>query len=319
VNQDEVESQLSAMFDGELPLAECELLTRRIDRDENLRARWSRYALIGAAMRFEPVATARSNFAARVSSALECAESEGAGSAAAAGSGDDASLGRPVSSAARPTAWRGGRQLWWQAALAASLVGAVAGLSITMLRTVTLGTGVQAAASTQAVDRMAGAAGGGAGMSIETAASGAASALQRQADILAGTIPGPHPVGPRSAGLQPVGLRSVAAGPSAVSGGGHEPWSYVTPTDDGSSVNTPLRTELVDYIVAHSEYSTPLMRPDLLSELISGEDGLDNASSAAGAGSGRPGEAAPPAGAAPGTAGAGEIDATPTAAVASGR
>ena len=70
MNQDEVESQLSAMFDGELPAAECELLSRRIDRDENLRARWSRYALIGAAMRSEPVATARSGFARRVSAAL---------------------------------------------------------------------------------------------------------------------------------------------------------------------------------------------------------------------------------------------------------
>ena len=63
--QDEVESQLSAMFDGELPATECELLSRRIDRDEILRARWSRYALIGAAMRSEPVATASSGFAAR--------------------------------------------------------------------------------------------------------------------------------------------------------------------------------------------------------------------------------------------------------------
>ena len=72
--QDEVESQLSAMFDGELPATECELLSRRIDRDENLRARWSRYALIGAAMRSEPVATARSGFARRVSAALESLE-----------------------------------------------------------------------------------------------------------------------------------------------------------------------------------------------------------------------------------------------------
>ncbi|MGC2460855.1 MAG: sigma-E factor negative regulatory protein, partial [Steroidobacteraceae bacterium] len=72
--QDEVESQLSAMFDGELPATECELLSRRIDRDENLRGRWSRYALIGAAMRSEPVATARSGFARRVSAALRGAE-----------------------------------------------------------------------------------------------------------------------------------------------------------------------------------------------------------------------------------------------------
>jgi len=80
VKQDEVDSQLSAMFDGELPAAECELLSRRLDRDENLRARWSRYALIGAAMRCEPVATARSDFAARVSCAVDrAAEGRGAG------------------------------------------------------------------------------------------------------------------------------------------------------------------------------------------------------------------------------------------------
>jgi hypothetical protein len=33
-----------------------------------------------------------------------------------------------------------------------------------------------------------------------------------------------------------------------------------------------LRTELADFIVAHSEYSTPLMRRNVLSELVSNED-----------------------------------------------
>ena len=42
VSQDEVESQLSAMFDGELPAAECELLSRRIDRDETAARRAGR-------------------------------------------------------------------------------------------------------------------------------------------------------------------------------------------------------------------------------------------------------------------------------------
>jgi negative regulator of sigma E activity len=49
----ERDSQLSAMFDGELSAAECELLARRLSRDEALRAQWSRYALIGAAVRAE--------------------------------------------------------------------------------------------------------------------------------------------------------------------------------------------------------------------------------------------------------------------------
>src|ERR1700690_587049 len=102
------------MFDGELPAAECELLSRRIDRDENLRARWSRYALMGAAMRSEPVATARRGFAVRVSAALEAA-------------------------AAVPQRTQRGRSLVWSAALAATLVAAVAGLSVSMLRDAALG------------------------------------------------------------------------------------------------------------------------------------------------------------------------------------
>src|SRR5688572_14388800 len=52
-NQNERDSQLSAMFDGELSAAECELLARRLSRDEALRGQWSRYALIGAAVRAE--------------------------------------------------------------------------------------------------------------------------------------------------------------------------------------------------------------------------------------------------------------------------
>ena len=287
MNQDEVESQLSAMFDGELPAAECELLSRRIDRDENLRARWSRYALTGAAMRFEPVATARSNFAARVSHALAQAEDKAR-----------------VTTTALPTAGVGvvasrthRRALWWQAALAAALVGAVAGLSITMLRNnVTLGptlSGVRSArnAAVQVVGTV---------LDLPAPAD-----LQRQADALAGaTLPASAISGP------PAG--QMSSGPVAGPAASHEPWSYVTPPDEGG-VNTPLRTELVDYIVAHSEYSTPLMRPDLLSELISGEDGLGSTTFGAGANGARPGPGAPL------NAGAGQIDATATSASTSGR
>ena len=48
---EELDSQLSAMFDDELPAAECELLARRLSRDRVLQARWGRYAAIGAAVR----------------------------------------------------------------------------------------------------------------------------------------------------------------------------------------------------------------------------------------------------------------------------
>ena len=55
MTEDERASQLSAMFDGELPPAECELLARRLSRDEALRRQWGSYALIGAAVRGEPI------------------------------------------------------------------------------------------------------------------------------------------------------------------------------------------------------------------------------------------------------------------------
>ena len=54
MSKEELESQLSAMFDDELPAPECELLARRLARDEQLRERWGRYAAIGACIRGEP-------------------------------------------------------------------------------------------------------------------------------------------------------------------------------------------------------------------------------------------------------------------------
>jgi anti-sigma factor RsiW len=228
VNQDQVESQLSAMFDGELPVAECELLSRRIDRDENLRARWSRYALIGAAMRSEPVAAARSGFATRVSAAL--------------------------SAEGRPRTTRQ-RHLLWNSALAATVVAAVAGLSIAMLRDDTKrfeapGLAAAGAPRDAAAARPAVASG--------TVAAGEGALLAQ--------APAPTPA-PR--------LAPVAA--AAVAGAEREPWSYVTPAGGGSG-SSALRTQLADYMVAHSVYSTPLMQRNLLSALVSGEDGLGNAS-----------------------------------------
>jgi negative regulator of sigma E activity len=213
VNQDEVESQLSAMFDGELRSSECELLSRRVDRDDRLRARWSRYALIGAAMRCEPVATAGSDFASRVSRAVD--------QAAAAQQGQGQGKARPVGR-------RLPARLLWQSALAAGLVGVVAGLSLVMLRTVAL-------------------------------QSGSIVALQGAPDARL-------PV----AAVHPAAV-AAAKRPEVA----HEPYTYTTPAN-GAADPAGLRTELVDYIVAHSEYSTPLVQPDLLSALISGEDTATN-------------------------------------------
>jgi len=69
---EQLDSQLSAMFDDQLPAAECELLARRLSRDEVLKARWERYALISAAMRAER--GVRPVLARRVSQALGAEE-----------------------------------------------------------------------------------------------------------------------------------------------------------------------------------------------------------------------------------------------------
>jgi hypothetical protein len=218
VNQDQVESQLSAMFDGELPVAECELLSRRVDRDENLRARWSRYALIGAAMRSEPVAAARMGFASRVSAAL--------------------------SAESRPRSGRQ-RRLLWNSALAATLVAAVAGVSITMLRD-----------DTSRFDAPGREATAGVAIDASVAAFPAAARKSTAPDGAPAALPAP------------------AVAPGSMS---HEPWSYVTPTGVGSG-SSALRTQLADFMVAHSAYSTPLIRTNLMSVLVSSEDGLGNAS-----------------------------------------
>jgi sigma-E factor negative regulatory protein RseA len=55
MSEQEQMSQLSALFDNELPPAEAELVIRRVLKDPALRARWERYALIGACVRNEPV------------------------------------------------------------------------------------------------------------------------------------------------------------------------------------------------------------------------------------------------------------------------
>ncbi len=225
MNQDEVESQLSAMFDGELPAAECELLSRRLDRDENLRARWSRYALIGAAMRSEPVATARSGFAQRVSAAIEASSN-------------------------RKRLRRGGNMVL-NGALAAGLVAAVAGLGVTMLREAALN-GVAPVPGVAA----------SAGTSIRAASALAASAVATSSGGAAGAPNAPPAVALKVADNGPI--------------------SYVTPAGTAGAP-TLLRTELADYIVAHSVYSTPLLRRNVLSELVTGEDQLGIASGFAGA------------------------------------
>lgn len=73
MNEMEHASQLSALFDGELPETQAELVIRRALKDPQLRATWGRYSLIGAALRNEPLAVRsrlRDDVASRVSARL---------------------------------------------------------------------------------------------------------------------------------------------------------------------------------------------------------------------------------------------------------
>ncbi len=111
---EELDSQLSAMFDDELPSSECELLARRLSRDEALKARWGRYAVVGAVIRAERGVRLNAPLAGRVN-ALISAEPELGGAAA---------LPAP----------RRARLGWWQPVAGAGLAAGVAAVSVLWLR-----------------------------------------------------------------------------------------------------------------------------------------------------------------------------------------
>lgn len=128
---DERDSQLSAMFDGELPGAECELLARRLSRDEALRAQWSRYSMIGAAIRAERGVALDDRLALRVRSAVlqEVTYGESGGDAVA-GVRVAATTTRSVSSAGSAERWARFARPVFGAGIAAS----VAVMSLVWLR-----------------------------------------------------------------------------------------------------------------------------------------------------------------------------------------
>lgn len=199
MNEMERESQLSAMFDGELPASECELLSRRLARDEQLRGRWSRYALIGAAMRSEPVAAVSRDFAWRVSAAL------------------DTDAGKQL---ARPAT---ARRAWRSMAAGGVLAAGVAGAAVFMLR----------------------------------------NNLQLQDEALMAFAPS----------VQHVDVAETVIAPALGSTG--EPASYVVPLQVSGGNELALPAALANYVVAHSEYSSPLARRNLISALV-GSDAAES-------------------------------------------
>lgn len=131
-------SQLSAMFDDALPAAECDLLVRRVSADPALQQQWSRYAVIGAALRGDPICVrpAGDSVAARVQAALASEPSAPV-------------QGSPVQ--AVPA-----RQRWTKPLLATGIAAGVAALSLVWLQRTPATTGdalpVMAANGVAAVD-----------------------------------------------------------------------------------------------------------------------------------------------------------------------
>jgi len=126
----ERDSQLSAMFDGELPGAECELLARRLTRDEALRAQWSRFSMIGAALRSERGVALHDRVAWRVASAIAQEPTYGDGTVDSAATSTRTAS---VPATAQTSAARWAR--FARPVAGASIAAGVAAMSIMWLRT----------------------------------------------------------------------------------------------------------------------------------------------------------------------------------------
>lgn len=200
---EELDSQLSAMFDDELPEDQCQLLARRLSRDDALKARWRRYAVIGAAVRAgradgQPGVRLDTNLAARVGAVI---------------SAEPALTGVVAGETRKVAGMR-----WWQPVVGGAIAAGVAAMSVLWIRP----------------DAPV----GGSALVADNAAPGVA-------------VSGPQ--------------INVAADMNA-------PDSYVVPANVERNPNVPT-AELANYVVAHSEYSAPAFRRNLISALIASNEG----------------------------------------------
>ncbi len=212
---EELDSQLSAMFDNELPAAECELLARRLSRDEQLKARWGRYAVIGAAIRVERGVRLNAALATRVSAAI---------------SAEPALTAEPQVAAGKRWQAR-----WWQPVASAAAVAGVATVAIFWMRS----------------------------QAPESVPLAAAETLKAP-DVVTGPIV------------------SSPGSPTQVVNTG-EPDSYVVPKSPGRRLVVPS-TELANYVVAHSEFSSPVTRRNLLSAFMASETANESTNESTSAG-----------------------------------
>jgi sigma-E factor negative regulatory protein RseA len=221
---EERDSQLSAMFDDELPVGECELLARRLSRDEALRAQWSRYSMIGAALRAERGVALHDRVAWKVQSVIAQETTYEDGAAL------DSTRAVTAASASRAAA----RQRWTRFALpvaGASIAASVAAVSIFWLR-----------------------------------------GSQQPDEALMASNPAPTTIvlTPDAGDTAVVAMNdNPVAAPEPRSSG--EPNEYIVPPPSNST-NLAPPARLANYVVAHSEYSSPLSRRMALLGIV-GADG----------------------------------------------
>jgi sigma-E factor negative regulatory protein RseA len=206
---EELDSQLSAMFDDELPGAECELLARRLSRDDQLKARWGRYAVIGATIRAERGVRLNAGLAGRVSAAI---------------SSEPTLAAEPA-----PRPKKRWDNSWWQPLAGVAAAAGVAAVSIYWMRS----------------------------------------------QVLPDTLPiVAQSIVPAVATANTTVAATTASATQLTTG---EPDSYVVPKNSPRRLVVPS-TELANYVVAHSEFSSPVTRRNLLSAFMASESGSAGAS-----------------------------------------
>jgi sigma-E factor negative regulatory protein RseA len=198
---EELDSQLSAMFDDELPEDQCQLLARRLSRDDALKARWRRYAVMGAAIRAERQGSGltvrlETNLAARVSAAISAEPALAAETVAQSG------------------VRKASGMRWWQPLAGGAIAAGVAAMSVMWIRA--------------------------------------------QAPVGGETILADNAAAPAAISQTVSSTADDAAG------------SYVVPATVERKSIVPS-AELANFVLAHSEFSAPVNRRNMLSALVASE------------------------------------------------
>lgn len=237
---EELDSQLSAMFDGELPGAECELIARRLARDEALRSQWSRYSMIGAAIRAERGVALHDRVAWRVQSVISQEPAYGDGAEIGATNARTAAV-VPAEVLRRAASRRWNR--FTRPLAGAAIAASVAAAAIFFLR-------VQGAPG-------------------ELVADGSLTTPRDTQSIV--LTPEPSSMQPAAAGQLPserVALVTPSTGESGV---------YSTPAPSSSQTSIAPPASLANYVVAHSEFSGPISRRMALLGILASENGAVSA------------------------------------------